>query len=146
MRENKYRGKSIYTGKWVYGLYQRLVIHGIMKHFILPANSLMFDDIKLIDCLIEVIPETVGQYWRTINGIYLYDGDIFSLSGQYEKVVKLIQYNEEMACFCIANIDSLKYEYCMYIWETPSLDWWQTFNQDIKLLGNRFDDAHLLEE
>lgn len=141
MRQISFKGKRKDGKGWVDGCYQRLVVHGVMKHFIAPANSLVFDDIKLIDSLIEVDEKTVSQYWRSVNKVDLYDGDIFTINGKYSKIVR---YKEGKACFCVANLSQLECEDVFDIWQIPDEKWWNERNILIDVVGNEFDNPELL--
>lgn len=71
MREIKFRGKEINTGKWVYGFYTQ-------GSFIDP-NTEKETVRHIIDngMLHDVVPETIGQYTglKDKNGKEIYEGD-----------------------------------------------------------------------
>lgn len=137
----KFRAKRKNGNDWVYGCYQHLVIHGEMRHFIAPSNSLLFDDIKFIDALIEVDENTICQYWRSVNKSDLYDGDIFAFNGAYRKIVR---YKEDESCFCVASISHLECEDILDIWNAPSDIWWKECAVLMEVIGNEFDNPELL--
>lgn len=141
MRQISFKGKRKDGNGWAEGCYQRLVVYGVMKHFIAPANSLIFNDVKLIDSLIEIEENTISQYWRSVNKIDLYDGDIFTINGKYSKIIR---YKEDKACFCVANLNQLECEDVFDIWQIPDDKWWNERNILIDVIGNEFDNPELL--
>lgn len=85
--------------------YQGLVVHGVMKHFIAPANSLVFDDIKLIDSLIEVDENTISQpIGRTDkNGSEIYEDhklkNLLCENGCYDTIYYTPRWDDENLCY-----------------------------------------------
>ena len=114
MRIIKFRAHSKTGPLWVYGYYK---------------YNRCFDQhiIDSKDGIYEVDGNTIGQYWRTVNGQELYDGDIFTVNGKYPK---LVQWVDKLACFSIANIDELDLKF-MDPWQQPSANWFEDPEREI---------------
>jgi len=81
MKEIKFRGKCLKTGKWVYGGYFTTSEEEGPVTYI-------YDHYK---GAVPVDPETVGEYTglKDRNGVEIYNGDILQREGyKYEHVVK----------------------------------------------------------
>lgn len=131
MRQIKFRGKDPRNNKWVYGYFSTIENR---EHYILSPCGL-----GLLHT--EVIPESVGMYWRTVNNQELFEGDIFSVNGKYNKVVRWV---DKHAAFCVANIDELNCDW-MDIWQRPDPSWFKDFGREIVIIGNEFDNPELLK-
>ena len=144
MREIKFRGKptenntSYIEEEFVYG---SLVIDSSKYYIVLSVN----DNIKRDDyevCMIEVIPETLGQYTglKDKNGKEIYEGDII-FDSFYEKKAKVVFLE---GAFWLDYIDDFK-EY-----ETIHKRYQLIANYDnksvLEVIGNIYDNPELLEE
>lgn len=91
----------------------------------------------------DVVEETVGQYIgrKDKNGKRIFDGDIIAMGMEYPK---LIEYRDDRAAFCTANIRELKSEW-LYPWAVPADNWWRDFGKDFEVVGNKYDNPEMLE-
>ena len=122
----QFRGQSVDTGKWLYG-------------------SLVFVEDKphiyVGHCFVEVKSETIGQFIGIADsaGTFIYDGDVISVNGKYEKIVS---FRSDRAGFCLANVSDLKNSAWMDIWQSPHVSWWNDFRSEIKVVGNIFEERN----
>ena len=118
----KFRAKDIDHKEWCYGL-----IHN--------------DGINLFP--VEIDTNTIGQFIGRKDNTKkeIYEGDIITVNGHYPKIVQFIQ---EKAGFCIANICDFKNQDLWDIWQQPPTIWWD--EMEIKVIGNVFENPELLEE
>jgi len=91
----------------------------------------------------EVDEKTIGQYWETINGFQLYDGDIFSIQTDKEKEKRTFIIEYIGSSMKIADIEYLGLKYFLP-WVIPRDDWWKGLD-DIQLIGNYIDNPELLK-
>jgi uncharacterized phage protein (TIGR01671 family) len=144
MREIKFRGK-VKEGQrgdsfdWVYGDLIREIITG--RTFILDLSH--FDEnTKLNDILIEVEPETVGQFTGLIdkNVKEIYEGDIVTyLTQNLEAMTRkgiVIWDNKMCAFFFHIKINERK----IYDWLMDNFD-----NPTTEVIGNIYQNKELLE-
>jgi len=116
MREIKFRGKMVDTGKWVYGFYleeQYSSLNGDVRPYIV-ENSIRH----------EVFAETVGQYngLKGKNGKEVYEGDIMKIiyhgtNSTYD-IYRPVWWDNETTRFINA---SKKYEVIGNIHDNPEL-------------------------
>ena len=128
MREIKFRGKSVDTSEWEYGL---------------PTYSLKEDKFEIRYPLYdsdgyrgcsryEVIPETVGQFtgMKDKNGKEIYEGD----------VVEAIRYDGLVVTGVVEFRD------CSFVINTGYLTIYTWMDYQIEVIGNIHDNPELLVE
>ncbi len=145
----KFRGKRADTGEWVYGDLLNIA-GGSMIYFGSPIETETPDYPKSSEIAVSfndkeiavVRRETVGQYigLRDNAGVEIFDGDIFTVNGNYPK---LVEFRTDNASFCMANIDELD-KMWLYPWQRIRPDWWNDYHREIRVIGNRHDNPELL--
>ena len=135
MRNIKFRGKPTknnisYFEDWVYGL---LVISDDKYYILLDIlNNIKRDDYEVY--MIEVIPETVGQYTglKDDNEKEIYEGDIIKCSF-YPDFIFEIKFTE--LCWYMRKIpisEHIKLSEVLY--------------EELEVIGNIYDNTELFEE
>lgn len=134
MREYKFRGKSSYKGKWVFG---SLDTAGFV-----PAKIRWLDKDGLTPMITEVDPETVGQYTglRDCKKREIYEGDIVKVTSYGEETFHIVKYmldldyaGFDLDPYLCDDCNSLSYSVCDY--ETKIL-----------VIGNIYDNPELAEK
>lgn len=98
MREQKFRGKAVIDGEWIYGFFVTIA----EKSYIIEEMETSNDygdgtDLYAVSCS-EVIPESVGQFTdeTDINDNPIVEGDVveFDLFGDGEKEKGVVVYKQ----------------------------------------------------
>ena len=145
MKEYKFRGKEIDTGKWIYGgLFKEPAPPQCFektledKYWIVYPNPRYMPDWNLPYEMVrtDVDKKTIGQYTglHDKNGKEIYEGDII----QHEDITKgLVRYSEKYAQYILVETGSVKDEF-------ESLG---DYNMEVfEVIGNEWDNPELLEE
>ena len=121
MREIKFRGKDIESGKWLFG---SLVTH-------------RDDTAFLADGFIQsqVDPQTVGEFTglQDINGVDIYEGDICIFSSDIQSSKFVVVWNVSKCGFDCVN-------------PNDKSDGGALWLDDLKVIGNIHDNPELLKE
>ncbi len=138
MREILFKGKRISNGEWVEGF----AIFADNKAFILNNAKVEFDkgfnENRLNFVLIEVIPETVGQYTGKTdkNGKKIFEGDIVVMNIKGYNTICKVAWADNVAQF--------------QLWQTNTIPHTPTAlnlgNYDCEIIGNIHDNPELLKE
>jgi len=137
MRKILFRGKMKDNNKWVYGDY----LHTENRAYVQPPNSKGIVDGQFSMVMIEVIPETVGQYTgvKDKNGEKIFEGDLITFHTEYEmdnddvwyeKEPYLVKWDNEIAGFEPFYLNGR----------------WRCDIVNLKIVGNKWDNPELLEE
>ena len=124
MREIKFRGKSLDSGKWIYGY----VVGTPTNIYIIPSG---FDG-SMDHCAVEVDSNTIGE-WTALkdkNGKEIYEGDIVLNNGSTSQMAE-----QEIVKF----IDGGMYPFALLAWEC-------TIDPEIcEIIGNIYENPELVE-
>lgn len=152
MRDILFRGKPVHQEdytlnknvKWSVGYFKGGFVYGslIVKHnkyyICVGVAGVLLNSLvnNATTTLIEVIPETVGQYTGITdkNGTKIFEGDIVERFWLGEKHIYIIGYDNDIASFigkdiCSENFTTFNYDACMF-----------------EIIGNIHDNPKLLEE
>jgi len=150
MSENKFRGKSVRTGGWIYGYY---VKHENRQTCPIGEDKLNPAEIKRLISFdsfadwnmpktlqaIEVIPETVGQYTglKDKSGKEICEGDIVRLKLPYDKrfnTTGTIVFDEETVSLRL-KIRASTEAYVLY----------KNVTDNMEIIGNIHENPELLK-
>ena len=148
MREYKFRGKEIDTGKWVYGgLFKEPAPPQCFektledKYWIVYPNPRFMPDWNLPFDMVrtDVDKNTIGQYTglHDKNGKEIYEEDIVFIKGDTEllDIKGKVEYSNGFAQYIITNTGDIINE------AEPLGDY-----EDIEVIGNVFENKELLNE
>lgn len=138
MREILFRGKRNDNGEWIIGGYYHGEVYNLDEidiHYIIPCCDLYDEDLELV----EVIPETVGQYTGLTdnNGERIWEGDIVRCKQERgnEGICVVIWFNGAfVACPISGNL-----------LEMTLHDYWYNDYDLVEIIGNETDNPELLK-
>lgn len=146
IRQIIFRGKTK-DGRWVYGFVINSE-HTIIGYF---KNSIEFQ-------IVEVIPETVGQYTGVTdkNGNKIFEGDILKVKSMWKAKWEENEYGfpcKPIKCDTYWSVEYKQFRgemgFMVYgidrRWHTQ-LTWNKIYNSDAEVIGNIHDNPELLEE
>ena len=125
-REIRFKGKSISTGKWLYGC---LLKNEEGKFAVVKPFKVNMDN----ECsCCEVEEETIGQFtgMKDKNGKEIYEGDILQTSIVKDSI-GVVEWNFEHATFVVRMKNSSQ---------------WYFLDKSNQIIGNIYDNKDLLNE
>ena len=143
MREYKFRGKSINTKEWIYG---SLVISDDKYYILLDVlENIKRDNYEVY--MVEVIPETVGQYTglKDKNGKEIYEGNILKINYDIKRAFDLedIMYVDFIeGAFYLKAEKEIKWELLRCFPAIVGVEG----NARVEKIGNIYDNPELLKK
>ena len=129
MREIKFRAKRLDNGKWVFGV-PITNSYGDRVFFIplLLTDKIAYPFERLVDWVVEVMPETIGQYTglKDKNGVEIHEGDLVQVEGMFSYEPFKVWFRNGMYHVGNWNMQGFMnafdfYEVIGNIYETPEL-------------------------
>lgn len=136
MREIKFRGKSIETGEWVYGmLFANLDPHKKENTWV---DVSIYRGLRNIESPIPVHPETIGQFTGLLdkNGKQIYEGDVLCpTKPAYAEENREVKFVEGSFCYSMSKKMYPKIKYCSLNKNVAKL---------FELIGNVYQNPELI--
>ncbi len=133
---NKYRGKRIDNGEWVYGSVIKRMWDGLPDTYYITEHRVAVNGWEAL--LHSVLPESVGILigWIRSPNIDLYKGDIVQYNNtEGKEYINEVRYSHSVAAWCLGS---------MTIKQIVESGYFQGMN--LKVIGNTTDDPLLLNE
>ena len=138
MRDFLFRGKSVNSGKWIYGGYFKTD----NEHYII-TNTDNLVGFNLWDYAELIIPETISEFIGLTdkNGKKIFEGDIIAYKNYNGKLVVegVVKYGN-FNCSCCDGV------FGWYVGENGDIRNLQEPNDFYEVIGNIHDNPELLEE
>lgn len=147
MRENKFRGKRIDNGEWVYGSY---FCGEKISLIVVCARETQSIDIYTVVAY-QVDPETVGQYTglKDKNGVDVYENDIFK-DDENEGTEIIVVFENGSFCLQFSGITGSLMPYGFdedaggfNVFECLPIQEYEV--KEMEVIGNIHDNPELLE-
>ena len=139
MREIKFRAKRLDNGKWVFGV-PIPNSYGDRVFFIplLLTDKIAYPFERLVDWVVEVMPETIGQYTgvKDINGVQIFEGDIVETVYNGEVFVGVVVYDLSEVDFKVTDGKEKYGRNFQYL----------AGNDENEVIGNIYEHKYLLRE
>jgi len=145
MREIKFRGKSLRTGKWVYGSLVRYGDGRVEIYTLINPR----DENSLRAWLEEVDSATVGQFTglRDKNDREIYEGDIVTWddrsNGKYWRVAQVYYDKFGRLCYKFTHKTTTT-DLIGSIWYQGQFAYAETTHIDLEIIGNIHENPELL--
>lgn len=125
MKTIKFRAKTK-NGEWIYNLAP-----------LVPFS--VFD-------LTEIDRDTLTQFTglHDCHGVEIYEGDFLKINLSEGYKIRLVCYNEDVMGFCLAHLEYWNNPFLYNLYQF-SFSWWERFKNDIKVIGNRYDNQAIFE-
>ena len=138
MREIKYRAKRLDNGKWVFGV-PIPNSYGDRVFFIplLLTDKIAYPFERLVDWVVEVMPETIGQYTglKDKNGVEICEGDIVETVYNGEVFAGVVVYDLNEVDFKVTDGKEKYGRNFQYL----------AGNDENEVIGNIYETPELLE-
>ena len=126
MKTIKFRAKTK-KGAWIYNLAP-----------LVPVS--VFD-------LTEIDRDTLTQFTglHDCHGVEIYEGDFLKINLSEGYKIRLVCYNEDVMGFCLAHLEYWNNPFLYNLYQF-SFSWWERFKNDIKVIGNRYDNPEIFNQ
>ncbi|WP_454984925.1 YopX family protein [Capnocytophaga gingivalis] len=97
--------------------------------------------------LTEIDRDTLTQFTglHDCHGAEIYEGDFLKINLSEGYKIRLVCYNEDVMGFCLAHLEYWNNPFLYNLYQF-SFSWWERFKNDIKVIGNRYDNPEIFNQ